>query len=188
MVTTARGEMYGYDGSMWRALPPLELERLMVELVLSGPHPVNSGRHPMALSCLIKALQTRPAAWELGAGSNCVINTLSGELWTDDGGGVRMRPHRTSSGLRAIARVHYDPEAVCPRFDRAMAEIFQQPSDTSDMVRNVLEVMGYAIQPRRDIAAIVCLVGGGANGQTSLLGLLQTFGGSTKFMPARAGP
>ena len=190
LVTTPRGDMYGYDGSIWRALPPLELERLLLELVLTGAYPFNSAqRHPMARAVmrLIKTLQTGPAPWELGPGPNCVINTLSGELWIDDGGGVQMRPHRPSSGLRAIAPVHYDPDALCPRFDLAMAEIFRDSSDPSDMVRHVLEVMGYATQPRRDIAAIVCLVGGGANGKTSLLSLLQTLVGADQVYAGSGG-
>ena len=190
LVTTARGEMYGYDGSMWRALPPLELERLLLELVLMGSHPFNRDfRHPMARAVMrmIKTLQTGPAPWDLGPGPNCVINTLSGELWIEDGGGVQMRPHRPSSGLRAIAPIHYDPDAACPRFDQAMVEIFSKSSDPSEMVRHVLEVMGYAIQPRRDFAAIVCLVGGGANGKTSLLSLLQTLVGADQVYAGSGG-
>lgn len=35
LISTIRGELHGYDGRMWRPLPDMELERLLMELVLT---------------------------------------------------------------------------------------------------------------------------------------------------------
>jgi putative DNA primase/helicase len=190
LVSTVRGELHGYDGRMWRALPDMELERLLMELVLSRPEMiVGRAPHPAVRAAvrLLKVLQTRLAPWEQGGGPGCIINTLSGELWIDEQAEVQLRPHRPESGLRAVVPVEYDPAATCPRFDNAVADIFGRAADPSEMVRHMLEVMGYAIQPKRDIPSIICLVGGGANGKTSLLSLLQTLVGADQVYAGSGG-
>lgn len=132
LISTVRGELYAYDGRLWRALPEVELERLLLEVVLTrselvvgqAPH-----RAVRAAIRLLKVLQTRLAPWEEGPGPGCIINTLSGEVWIGQDGEAQLRPHRPESGLRALVPVHYDPKAACPRFDQAVADIFAASAD-----------------------------------------------------------
>lgn len=189
IVSTVRGEMFVYNGQMWRPLPDVELERLLAELVLGRPElvPGQPLRAVRSAVRLLKILQTRLAPWELSGGPSSIINTLSGELWIGVDACVQLRPHRPESGLRAVVPVAYEPTATCPRFDQAMAEIFGGAADMPDMVRHVLEVFGYAIQPKRDIPSIICFVGGGANGKTSLLSLLQTLVGADQVYAGSGG-
>ena len=86
-----------------------------------------------------------------------VINCRNGELWIEDDGSVKLRPHRHDSYLTYVLDVAYNPDARCPLFDRTMAGIFAKSSNSADMVRHALEFMGYAIQPRRDIASYFML-------------------------------
>ena len=64
---------------------------------------------------------------------------------------------------RAILGVPYDPQARCPRFDRAMTGVFwlvrRSKGRAAQMVRHFNEIMGYAIQPRRDIPSWFLLIG-----------------------------
>ncbi|MGM4872900.1 phage/plasmid primase, P4 family [Bradyrhizobium sp. 956_D2_N1_5] len=99
-----------------------------------------------------------------------VINCLNGELWIDADGGVELRKHQASSYLRHCLNVNYDPSAKCPQYDKALREIFSRAEPASrGMVRHWNEVVGYMIQHRREIGAVIILKGGGSNGKTVLM-------------------
>ncbi|MHC2275410.1 putative DNA primase/helicase [Bradyrhizobium diazoefficiens] len=99
-----------------------------------------------------------------------VINCLNGELWIDTGGNAQLREHQASSYLRHCLNVNYDPSAKCPEYDKAVKEIFSRAQPTAKgMVRHWNEVVGYMIQHRREIGAVIILKGGGSNGKTVLM-------------------
>jgi P4 family phage/plasmid primase-like protien len=66
--------------------------------------------------------------------------------------------------------VRYDPAAGCPRFEKFIAEIVS-PED----VELVLAMMAYCLEPGYGIQKAFVLHGQGANGKTTLLGLLRDF-------------
>jgi putative DNA primase/helicase len=107
-----------------------------------------------------------------------VVNCHNGEVWIDKEGKPELRPHRPDSRLTSCLPIAYDPEATCPTFDSALLAIFSKASDPTDMVRHWNEVMGYGIQPLRDIACFWLLIGDGNNGKTKLLETLQRLVGS----------
>ena len=190
LIADPAGKLFAYDGRVWAPLAELELERHLLETVLMEPERLEGRTAHATVRMtirLLKALQSRAPKWERPTGRQCVINCLAGELWIDDAGKVELRPHRPESGLRAIVPVIYDPNATCPRFDQAIRDIFAEAADPVQMTRHMLEVMGYAIQPGRNIPAIVCLVGGGANGKTSLLGLLGALVGADQVYAGSGG-
>jgi P4 family phage/plasmid primase-like protien len=99
-----------------------------------------------------------------------VINCLNGELWIAADGSVKLRKHKAASYLRHCLNVDYDPSAKCPQYDKAIKEIFSRAQPTSKgMVRHWNEVVGYMIQHRREIGAVIILKGGGSNGKTVLM-------------------
>lgn len=66
--------------------------------------------------------------------------------------------------------VAYDEEAECPRYDKAIKQIFSKGSPTyKGMARHWNELFGYMIQHRREIPTVVILKGGGDNGKTVLM-------------------
>src|SRR5262249_52964831 len=99
-----------------------------------------------------------------------VINCANGELWIRPDGTVDLRPHRPESHLRHCLDVEYDPDATCPRYDKALREIFANADKPKAMVRHWNELLGYVIQPKRNIPLIVILYGSGDNGKTKLIG------------------
>lgn len=66
--------------------------------------------------------------------------------------------------------VKYDPEATCPKTDA----FFRQVVDKSD-VQTLYEIIGYCIWPGYEIHKAFMAVGGGANGKTVYLNLVQAF-------------
>ena len=114
-----------------------------------------------------------------------VINCRNGELWIEDDGSVKLRPHRHDSYLTYVLDVAYNPDARCPLFDRTMAGIFAKSSNSADMVRHALEFMGYAIQPRRDIASYFMLKGQGNNGKTKFMQTIERLINSRCIYSAR---
>ena len=111
-----------------------------------------------------------------------VINVKNGELWIGDDGIAKLRPHQPDSGLTYCLPIVYNPNVECSRYDQALQEIFGQAKYPEELIRHWHEFVGYAIQPRRDIASFWLLIGHGANGKTSLLNTLQKLVGPDAVM------
>jgi putative DNA primase/helicase len=101
-----------------------------------------------------------------------VVNVLSQELWLRDDGTVEARPHDPATGMRHVLNVSYLPDATCPEYDATVQSIFENAAYPRTLIAFFEELMGYAIQLRRDIALIVVMTGGGNNGKTSLVRVL----------------
>ena len=101
-----------------------------------------------------------------------VVNALNRELWLRDDGTVEARPHDPATGMRHVLNVSYLPEATCPEYEAAVQSIFEKAEYPRTLIAFFDELMGYAIQLRRDIALIVLMTGGGNNGKTSLVRVL----------------
>lgn len=101
-----------------------------------------------------------------------VINTISGELWIAPDGSLTLKPHDPGSYLTHCLKITYDPTAACPMFDAALQGIFSKAERPAEMVRHWHELMGYIIQPDRNIAVIGVCTGGGSNGKTKLIGTI----------------
>jgi putative DNA primase/helicase len=69
-------------------------------------------------------------------------------------------------------------DAPCPEYDRAVLEIFGKADNPKAMVRHWNELLGYVIQPKRNIPLIVILYGSGDNGKTKLIGTATRLLGS----------
>jgi putative DNA primase/helicase len=71
---------------------------------------------------------------------NCQNGTL--ELGADEIGGVIFREHRSDDCLTQIATVKYNPAAVCPKWERAVAEILSYDENKMQLLQKSL---GYAM-------------------------------------------
>lgn len=168
--------LYAFQGTHWAELPDHRLRQLMTPICLQRPMVYGGPGTVTGAINLIKDLA--PAAEDfLLATPMPVINTLSCEVWIGGGGQAEMRIHRPETGMRFVLPVAYDPTATSPIFDKALAEIFSKAEEPDELTRHVFELMGYAIQPVRDIPVIGFLWGGGANGKSLLLGILKAIAG-----------
>jgi putative DNA primase/helicase len=136
-------------------------------------NPVKNQKTASLLNQVLTLLRAKLAAKDdlLGfvADPAPVINCTNGELWLNADGNAELRSHRPESYLRHCLDVAYDPQAQCPMYDKAVSEIFAKSGKPKAIVRHWNELMGYVIQPRRNIPIIVVLRGGGDNGKTVLV-------------------
>ena len=126
-----------------------------------------------AWSCLNDLLGTDQDILNLVGDPPPVVNVANGELWIAENGEVTLTPHRPESRITYCLPIEYDPKAQCPKYDKALMEIFSKASDPGDMVRHWHEFVGFVIQPLRDVPSFWLLIGHGANGKTRLLQTLQ---------------
>lgn len=95
---------------------------------------------------------------------NGILNTLTGEF----------NDHTPEKIFFSKLPIHYEPNTTCPRIQKFLAEILY-----SEDIKVIQEFLGYCLFPRYNIHKAFMLVGGGANGKTTFLGLLETFLGNT---------
>lgn len=114
-----------------------------------------------------------------------IINCRNGELWISDDFTVELRPHNPDSFLRFCLDIEYDASATCPMFDATLLQIFQDSPEPEDMRRHMMEIYGYAIQPRRFIKIFLIWHGKGGNGKSRLIEVLRELIGKSAVAPGR---
>jgi phage/plasmid-associated DNA primase len=70
-----------------------------------------------------------------------------------------------------------------PEYDTALKRIFEKVENPKTLINFFNDLVGYVIQPRRDMALIVLMIGKGNNGKTSLVRLLMELVGTGFVTP-----
>jgi putative DNA primase/helicase len=171
LMLSTDGRFWHYDGPLWRIVQDQWVSGQVLEIIQA--HPVNNQRTASLLSQVLTLLKAKLAVKDdvlsFVANPPPVINCANGEVWIRPDGIVDLRPHRPESHLRHCLDVEYDPEATCPRYDKALREIFAKADNPNALVRHWHELVGYIIQPKRNIPLIFILLGAGDNGKTVLI-------------------
>ena len=99
--------------------------------------------------------------------------------------------HDRRNLLTKIVDINYDPEAACPRWERFLDEIFAGDTETIDFVQRST---GYSLTGANSEHALFVLWGAGANGKSTLLGIMAALLGDygicaapSTFMERQAG-
>jgi len=172
---TGGGGFEAYQETHWTDLPEQTLRHhIMQEIGASG---IIDGGNITAtvgksVQCIRDLLSGKAYADAKTPPAN-IINTQTGEIHLMKDGSFELRPHSPASNLRNCLQFSYDPEAICPKFESALDDIFSNAKDSQELIRHLMEMVGYALQPFRDIACFVMFTGTGANGKTSLLKTLE---------------
>ena len=165
------GRFWNYDGRLWRPVSEQWVSGKVLDIIQSTS--IKGQKTASLLSQTLTLLKAKLAVKDdvlsFVANPPPVINCANGELWLADDGTVELRPHRPESYLRDCIDVAYDPEAKCPAYDAAVRQIFAKAENPNSMARHWNEIVGYVIQPRRNISVILVLLGGGDNGKTVLM-------------------
>jgi putative DNA primase/helicase len=163
------GQFWHFNRTAWTPASDRWVEGRILEAMENfycGPNPVLVMHQTLAL---LKARQAvAQNALNFVGMPPPVINCVNKEIWITPDGSWNPRPHRPDSYLRHCLEVEYDPNEKCPLYDRAIREIFSKAKDPQAMVLHWNELLVYILQPIRDIALIVILLGRGANGKTAL--------------------
>jgi putative DNA primase/helicase len=107
-----------------------------------------------------------------------VINTVSGTItWTADLKAWTQRAHQREDYFTVQIPVAYDPAARCPKFLNFLHEVFADDKDGADKALVVMEMIGYSLLTSCRYEKFILLIGGGANGKTVLLKVLEALVG-----------
>ncbi len=163
-----------WTGNQWAVMPDKILQQKTLKVI-----GIDSSSHKSAKTLvqevfsLLQIMQVRTDDMlHFTSEPPNVVNVLNCELWLLEDGTLDVRPHNPATGMRHVLRVNYNPKAKCPEYTAAIKEIFSEAAVPSTLISFCDELMGYAIQLRRDIPLIVLMSGNGSNGKTSILKLL----------------
>lgn len=107
------------------------------------------------------------------------INTTTGTVaWSAELGNWTLRPYRREDYLTVQIPVPYDPAAGCLRFTAFLKEVFAGDKDGYDKALLIMEMIGYSLLTSCRFEKFILLIGGGANGKTVLLKVLEALVGS----------
>jgi len=98
-----------------------------------------------------------------------LVPMLNGVLEIDSEGHRLVRPHRREDFLRYVLPFNYDETAQCPRFMTFLDEVL--PNKDVQLV--VLEYFAYCLVPWLHIEKLMAFLGGGSNGKSKLLEVLE---------------
>jgi putative DNA primase/helicase len=168
------GHFWSWTGTHWAVIPDKILQKKIMTFANSKSSSAKSAKTLVAeVFGLLQIMQAdTDDLLHFASEPPNVVNVLNGELWLRDDGTVEARPHDPATGMRHVLNVRYLPAATCPEYDAAVQRIFENADDPRALIAFFEELMGYAIQLRRDIPLIVAMIGSGSNGKTSLVRIL----------------
>ena len=103
-----------------------------------------------------------------------VVNCKNCEVWIDqDTGHIETKTHDPDHYLISCLDIDYDPAAEAPLFNQTLNEIFGTEADCDQLVRHICEMIGYGLQPNKNIAIWWNFIGNGANGKTTLIDVIK---------------
>lgn len=177
LISASDGRFWEYNGKYWKPIGRNVISNYAVRAYARMGQTKSLSSVLSATLGVIEALtaKTSTPGAEPPAGHS-IVNVNNGELWIDDHtGAAELFPHAPESNQVNCLPLDYDPKAKAPRFEQFLQEIFEpeRPKDAAEIIRHLIEVMGYTIQARKNIATWVLFTGRGANGKTVLLSILS---------------
>lgn len=177
LINTPSGILYAYKGTHWIPISDEFLSKLVQttlhkikEKIEVKAQEVTLIQQAVKLSRIqVSTLKDRIHSTNLPAS---VINCKNGELWLDKDGSHKLKPHNYKTYLLTCLSVDYNPNAQCPLFMQTIRDIFRDYPDTEDMVRHLAEILGYIIQPYKNIASWWLFRGPGGDGKSTILKIL----------------
>jgi putative DNA primase/helicase len=173
------GRFWSWTGTHWAVAPDKILQQKILAVVNKSSSARSGKTLVQEVFGLLQIMQARDDDMlHFASEPPNVVNVANGELWLRDDGTIKRRPHDPATGMRHVLNVSFNPKARCPQYDAAIRRIFEKAEHPQTLIDFFNELVGYAIQPRRDIALIVVMVGKGGNGKTSLVRTLTELVGT----------
>lgn len=92
-----------------------------------------------------------------------------------------LRSHRREDNITTVSAVEYQEDAVCPRWEKFLLEIF---AGDEEMVGFVQRAVGYALTGLTSEQCMIFLYGDGQNGKSTVINTLTAlFGGYAQKAP-----
>jgi putative DNA primase/helicase len=119
-----------------------------------------------AMIALARARPGVPAMPEELDADPWLLNVANGTIDLRTG---ELRPHDPADLITKVAGTNYDPDATAPRFERFLSEVLVE----KDLVGFVRRFAGYSLSGSTRERCFAILHGGGKNGKSTLVELLQ---------------
>lgn len=157
------------DSGVWAPILDHEVRRAAADC-LEGQEAITDGLVRSVLALARDEAYIESTRFDVPADRR--INTMNGTLEYKGGAWV-LREHCREDFLTVQVPVSYDEQAACPRFDLFLAEIFEGDADGKEKAQVVLEMMGYSLLQSARYHKFIILLGGGSNGKSVLLSVLE---------------
>jgi P4 family phage/plasmid primase-like protien len=190
LIHAINQRFYQYIGTHWIPLQDNETTKLLYdtsfELIAlnKAKHEASSKVYPAMTALIAKTTKPSNDVFNFTGEIKSVINCANGELWLNPKTGeYDFRQHDPKSYLLYCLGTEYDPDAKCPIWDETLEGVFRDHADADEMIRHLHEIFGYLIQPNKDIAAWFLWHGGGRNGKSTCVEILQATMGDHAVLP-----
>lgn len=174
ILSVNMGVWFWDDSGVW-----INLDNRTVKQIVQGRLPVGDICRSQVdgVSDLMRTEIHKPAH-EFNVGNPEIVNCLNGELILD-GEEWKLLPHYREHYRTTQIPVNYRPLAAAPIFRKFLSDIFANDDDMQDKIAAVLEMIGYTLMAHCRHEKFVILVGGGANGKSVLLSVIEALCGLT---------
>lgn len=156
--------LYNWTGTHWSAVDYDGAVRLALEWIVDGEHGIANATN--AVSAYKTAMLWLPEL--AGPTDMTVIPVRNGYLHID--GGLSLRPHDKTLGLRHALNCDYEPTAPTPR---EFGSFLERILPDADVRSRVQEYIGYTLLTDARFQRAQLWVGSGANGKGTLANLVQ---------------
>jgi putative DNA primase/helicase len=109
-------------------------------------------------------------------GNPDVVNCRNGELELTDTGWC-LQPHRREHYRTTQIPVAFDASATAPMFLAFLNDVFRDDPDKDFKIWSLLELIGYTLMSHAKHERFIMLIGGGANGKSVLLSVIEALTG-----------
>jgi len=190
LIHAINQQFYHYTGTHWTQLLDNEITKLLYEASVKlkrkneATHEASKKVGPALTALIAKTTKINDDVFNFVGKLKPIINCANGEIHIDVATGeFEFHKHNPKSYLLQCLKTAYDPDATCPLWDETLRGIFRDHKDPEGMVRHIYEIFGYIIQPQKDIASWFLWLGGGNNGKSITLEILQALMGDQAYLP-----
>ena len=183
LIYSVGEQFWRYNGKFWSVITKKFLEKKVTDVLDKMREKVEVTRSENALIVESSQILARIASVDsdklgLTERPKPIINCQNGELWVSSKGEVKLRPHRPQSYLLQVLNVTYTPAAECPLFEDMLLRTFSKFDDKEEMIEFVYEMIGYIIQPNKDLEKWFLFNGSGGDGKSTLIRIVSALLGS----------
>lgn len=172
------GQLWVYSGTFWRVISDEYLGKLIYKLLDNLKTKIEMASSEIGLvTNATRAIRIKSSTLNQKIHNAKrilpIINCKNGELWINADGTHALKPHDPKSYLTSCLDVDYTPGAKCPLFNTTILGVFENYKDKKEIVRHVLEIFGYTIQPHKNTQNWFLFRGPGGDGKSTLLKILS---------------
>lgn len=162
---------------VWRRIRDVEEIKHRVMSVIPTTLKGVTGNTVTSVTSLLQAMAYRGGVqFDQITGSDDSVNCLNGLLVLRDDG-WQLEDHNREQYRTTQIPVVYSPEAKAPMFQAFLESVFRDDVDKWDKITLVLELIGYTLMSHARYPHSVITTGGGANGKSVLLDVIEALVG-----------